>query len=282
VSQDLQSVDGFVIRDLQSLDDYAACVSLQEETWGTDFAERVPPAILRVSQYVGGVAAGAFDTSDRMAGFVFGMTGVRNGHLVHWSDMLAVREPYRGRHLGAALKTYQRHKVVAAGVQQMLWTYDPLVARNANLNINRLGARPVEYMIDMYGTTTGSAMFGMLPTDRFIVSWDLTRDQSPVSAAAAAARPGDDQLPLANPLGASGTPAVNPLATMMGSVPVRVQIPRDIQEEQRLGGDRALRWRLAVREAAVSLLLHGYRVERFVPRDEGDLPYYVFSPAGVA
>ena len=252
------------------------CVALQDEIWGAGFAERVPSAILRVAQYVGGVTAGAFDSTGHLAGFVFGMTGVRDGRLVHWSDMLAVREPYRGRHLGAALKSYQRRKVVSAGVEQMLWTYDPLVARNANLNINSLGARPVEYVIDMYGSATGSTLHGTLPTDRFVVSWDLTREPSSVHGSTA--RDGDDDLPVANPLDASGVPNVNPAATMMGSVPVRVQIPHELQVEQRLGGDRALRWRLAVRRAAVSLLVHGYHVERFVRRTGSDLPYYVFSP----
>jgi predicted GNAT superfamily acetyltransferase len=266
----------FVIRDLESLDDYADCIALQDETWGSGFAERVPGAILRVAQKIGGVTAGAFDRDGRMAGFVFGLTGIRDGRLVHWSDMLAVRESYRGRHLGAALKAYQRRRVTLAGVEEMLWTYDPLVSRNAHLNINRLGARPVEYVIDMYGSATGSALHGSLPTDRFVVSWDLTRDHTPVPGAEAV-RDEDETLTLANPMDASGMPAVDPAAGV-GSSPVRVQIPRDWQEEQRAGGERAMRWRLAVRETVLALLQAGCRVERFVPVPAQGLPYYVFSP----
>ena len=67
-----------IIRDLSSLSDYADCVTLQDETWGAGFSERVPTAILRVSQLIGGVAAGAFDETGRLVGFVFGMTGLRN------------------------------------------------------------------------------------------------------------------------------------------------------------------------------------------------------------
>ena len=114
-----------IIRDLNTLRDYADCVALQDETWGTGFSERVPTAILRVSQMIGGVAAGAFDESEKMVGFVFGMTGVRDRELVHWSDMLAVREELRGQGIGERLKQYQRDKVVALGVKSMLWTYDP-------------------------------------------------------------------------------------------------------------------------------------------------------------
>ena len=139
-------LDTVTIRDLTTLEEYSECVELQEETWGRGFSERVPGAILRVSQKIGGVTAGAFDGNGRMIGFVFGMTGLREGQPAHWSDMLAVREEARGRHIGDQLKHYQRERCISLGVQTMLWTADPLVARNAHFNINRLGARPVEYV----------------------------------------------------------------------------------------------------------------------------------------
>ena len=169
------------IRDLSSLRDYAACVELQDSTWGAGFSERVPTAILRVSQLIGGVAAGAFDDTRRMVGFVFGMTGLRNGELVHWSDMLAVREELRGQGIGEQLKQYQRDKVLALGVKSMLWTFDPLQAGNAHFNINHLGALPIEYVKDMYGNT-GSALHGTMPTDRFIVRWPLDPPSVPPGA----------------------------------------------------------------------------------------------------
>src|SRR5215210_1930783 len=148
------SSDGVTIRDLQTLEEYLACCELQEETWGRGFSERVPAAILRVSQKIGGVTAGAFAPDGQMIGFVFGMTGLRDGKPAHWSDMLAVREHARGHHLGDRLKHFQRERVRALGCELMLWTYDPLVARNAHFNINRLGAMPVEYVTDMYGSNT--------------------------------------------------------------------------------------------------------------------------------
>lgn len=269
--------EGILIRDLVSMDDFLACLAMQDETWGSEFAERVPPAILRVAQYIGGVNAGAFDDAGVMIGFVFGMTGVRDGMLVHWSDMLAVRQTYRDHHIGAALKEYQRRKVAALGVQRMMWTYDPLVARNAHLNINRLGAIPAEYVPDMYGSGTGSALHGSLPTDRFIVSWDLGRDHTPVSSADAA-RTDDAQLPLANPVDSSGVPRFD--AAVRGSTgDVRVQIPRDLQDEQRAGGERPLHWRLAVRDSIVPLLARGHRVTRFVPASGDRHPYYVLGAA---
>ena len=267
--------EAVTIRDLATHDEYLACLALQDETWGTTFSERVPPAILRVSQRIGGVCAGAFDDGGRLVGFVFGMTGVRAGRIVHWSDMLAVREAFRGRRLGEQLKYYQRDKVRAVGAELMMWTYDPLVARNAHLNINRLGAFPIEYVPDMYGSQTGSALHGALPTDRLIVAWDLTADSSPVSPKSVTSA----AATIMNPLGADGLPDV---VTPNATGPVRIHVPRDFQEEQKAGAGRAMRWRLAVRSAFVTLFQRGYRATHFVVPKGDELPYYVLTPPSLA
>src|SRR5438094_8586038 len=83
--------DSITIRDLASHAEYAACVDLQRVTWGRDFKDAVPASILLVSQKLGGVVAGAFTKDGTLAGFVFGLTGVEAGRIVHWSDRLAVR-----------------------------------------------------------------------------------------------------------------------------------------------------------------------------------------------
>ena len=68
----------YSIRPFETLEDFKECVRFQEETWGEGFSERVAVAILKVSQRLGGIAAGAFDDDGTMAGFVFGMTGLHN------------------------------------------------------------------------------------------------------------------------------------------------------------------------------------------------------------
>ncbi|MBX9929697.1 MAG: hypothetical protein K2X99_12400 [Gemmatimonadaceae bacterium] len=161
------------IRPLASQAEFTACTELQEATWGRGFTERVPTAILLVNQKIGGVTAGAFTPDSTLAGFVFGMTGVRNGQLVHWSDMLAVRPAFRGSGMAEALKRYQADQCRTLGVSVMLWTYDPLVARNAHFNLNKLGASIDSFVENMYGSGTGSVLMGALPTDRFIAAWAL-------------------------------------------------------------------------------------------------------------
>jgi predicted GNAT superfamily acetyltransferase len=263
--------DTLAVRDLATLEEYQACVELQDETWGSGFSERVPGAILRVGQKIGGVTAGAFDRDDRLVGFVFGLTGVRRGELVHWSDMLAVRPEWQGVHLGERLKRYQADRCRSLGVRTMLWTYDPLVAKNAHFNINRLGAEPDEYVPDMYGSNTGSALHGAMPTDRFIIAWDLTRPRA-ASPSAGAALEGDHAIPLANPVGADGVPRAD---LCVRADCMRVQVPEESSRLQQADPALGLAWRYAVREAIVPLLDEGYRVVRFARAASGHLPYYV-------
>jgi predicted GNAT superfamily acetyltransferase len=262
-------LDEITIRRVETLAEYHECVAIQKETWGTGFRELVVPTILLVAQKLGGVCAGAFTPNGRMLGFVFGMTGVRDGKLVHWSDLLAVRPEARGAHLGERLKRYQRDLVLAIGVETMQWTFDPLVARNAHLNLTRLGARAVEYVPDMYGSDTGSPMHGRLPTDRVVVAWDLTRSPG------AEPRPARSGL-LVNPVAANGLPTLNGL---LDAPVVRIAVPRDLESEP---NDRRAVWREVTREAFASYLARGYEVVGF-RRGEGDeLPSYELSPRAKA
>ena len=124
--QNVTLADGTVIRALTTHAERADAVHLQEETWGAGFSEKVPAAILLVAEKTGGVAAGAFSPDGRLLGFIFGLTGVRDGTLIHWSDILAVRPEAQGRRMGEALKRYQRDRLKALGVDRMYWTFDQI------------------------------------------------------------------------------------------------------------------------------------------------------------
>jgi predicted GNAT superfamily acetyltransferase len=192
-----------------------------------------------------------------MLGFVFGVTGLRHGRLVHWSDMLAVRPEARGHHLGEQLKDHQRAHCRALGIETILWTYDPLVARNAHLNLSRMGARVDEFVVAMYGEGTNSPLQGNMPTDRFIVSWAV--DPARVAPALG---PLPDVLPLVVDDDAKELPLV-------AEPRVGVRVPHDITRLAAQDLAAAKRWRAATRRAFSHYLTAGYRVAGFTAHPSG-------------
>jgi predicted GNAT superfamily acetyltransferase len=249
--------DGIVIRRVELQAEYDECVRIQDETWGAGFSERVPGAILKVAQYLGGVTAAAFDSpgkNGQILGFVFGMTGVRDGQLVHWSDMLAVRPMARNRGIGRRLKLYQRSLVAEIGVTQILWTYDPLVSRNAHLNLNSLGARVTDYVPDMYGSDTGSALHEGIGTDRFVVAWD-------VSSGDVGKRGGGDVSGAAERALSEATRQRGGDSADGGEI--LVEIPEDIESLIANAPATAREWRASTRTAFLHYLTNGYRVTGF-------------------
>jgi predicted GNAT superfamily acetyltransferase len=240
----------FTIRDFRTHADYAACVELQRDTWGRDFNDVVPSSILQVSQKVGGVAAGAFDAIGRLVGFVYGITGVKDGRIVHWSDMLAVRPEAQNEGLGRRLKEHQRRAVAKVGAELIYWTFDPLQARNAHLNFNVFGVRVEEYVPDMYGQNTGSDLHRGIGTDRLIVAW-------PVRDAALKKR----RAEIAAASKANNT--------------TRVEVPRDVTAMLSADPAQARQWRERTR-AELTKAMKTRRIDGFVI--EGDRAFYLLTP----
>jgi len=86
--------------------------------------------------------------------------------------MLAVRDRYRNRGLGAQLKLEQRREALSRKIRRIEWTFDPLEIKNAHLNIHKLGAVVRCYHVNFYGVSS-SRLQGGLPTDRLVAEWFL-------------------------------------------------------------------------------------------------------------
>ena len=175
-----------VFRTCTGQEELEACVQLQIETWGYDQADVIPRRAFLVAQKIGGQVIGAFDTEipgapveggpESMVGFAFSLPGVKTGEgipraYLH-SHMLAVKEAYRNRGLGAKLKLEQRKEALSRGIRHMEWTFDPLEIKNAFLNIHKLGAIVCGYRVNFYGVSS-SRLQGGLPTDRLLAEWEL-------------------------------------------------------------------------------------------------------------
>lgn len=261
--------EDLTFRSFDRSEDYHACAELQRVIWGRDFSDVVPSSILKISQKVGGIAAGAFAPDGRILGFVWGLTGVRDGRPFHWSHMLGVHPDARDLRLGTRLKLLQRELLLPLGVEEVEWTYDPLEARNAHLNLNHLGAEVVKYVEDMYAGEMGSELARGIGTDRFIVRWRIAGGR--VAALLAGNAPAD-------PARFAGTPVLGLEAAEEGSplpdVPrVRVEIPADIQAVKTRDLEEAAAWRQSTRRSFQYYLdQQGYRVTDYLR--EGTRRFY--------
>jgi predicted GNAT superfamily acetyltransferase len=260
---------------LRSLADIASCrevVRVQEAVWGRD-GEIVPASVLLVSAKRGGILIGAFDEA-RMVGFVWSMPGVRDNAPTHWSHMLGVLPDVRGRGIGRDLKLAQRDQALAAGVDLVEWTFDPLQAANAHLNIATLGGISTTYLVNVYGAMVGPLHRGT-PTDRLVVEWWIRRPH--VERRIARAGGTSAHQPIVRSAEIAGAPAALEPTPAGPSAPrldlddrrVLVAIPSGFTEMQQMDADSAFAWRLAVREVFTSYFARGYRVVDFWITDAG-------------
>jgi predicted GNAT superfamily acetyltransferase len=243
------------LRPLSTHDERAACVRLQERIWGPGFHERVPPTILQLAGELGGIADGAFDANGTLLGFVFGITGVIDGRLVHWSDMLGVDPAARDRGIGLALKWHQRDVMLARGITEIRWTFDPLQAKNAWINLTLLGAVAHTYARAYYAPT-GSPLHAD-GTDRLIVTWEIASER--VARRAAGELPSDvpDVQPLNRVYMTKHGPACDAPGIPSGPR-AAIAIPSIIDELRPADPALARVWRANVRTAFESCFAAGY------------------------
>jgi predicted GNAT superfamily acetyltransferase len=111
-----------------------------------------------------------------MVGVAFGFPGFYTTpdgpRLKHHSHILGVQPDWRGKGIGYALKRAQWQMARKQGLDLITWTFDPLLSRNAHLNISRLGAVCNTYRRSAYGEMRDGLNAG-LPSDRFQVDWWL-------------------------------------------------------------------------------------------------------------
>ncbi|HKO36437.1 MAG TPA: GNAT family N-acetyltransferase [Pyrinomonadaceae bacterium] len=166
------------IRQVNTIEEYDACVYLQREVFGLPELEISPRRHLIVSEQAGGWTLGAF-IDGKLVGFVHHLAAARGNEVFGYSHMMAVAANYQNFGIGAKLKWAQRARALAEGREFMKWTFEPVRARNAHFNLNRLGVVVRSYAVNFYGTdyaanaTEGSTGLIGMDSDRLFASWEL-------------------------------------------------------------------------------------------------------------
>src|SRR5918912_74714 len=152
MAQGRSAQTGIEIRECATIEELDECVRLQREAFGLPEIELSPLRHLIVTRKAGGWTLGAF-AGDRMVGFVHHLIAVRaDDEITGYSHMMAVALDYQNKGVGARLKWAQRERALGEGRRLINWTWDPMQARNAHFNLNRLGVTVRAYAVNFYGT----------------------------------------------------------------------------------------------------------------------------------
>ena len=187
------------IRECVTLEELAECVAIQREVFALPEAELSPVRHFVVTKAAGGFVLGAFD-HERLAGFVLSVPAFLRGEPAFYSHMTGIRSEYQGLGVGAKLKWAQRYRALSEGVKFIKWTFEPIKARNAYFNLEKLGAIIREYCENFYGTdyATAPEIAGKalgLASDRLFAEWHL--DSPKVNALANGESFAEDSEPVA-------------------------------------------------------------------------------------
>lgn len=256
------------VRDLTKYEEFLQVREVQQQVWGFTGGEGLYPPVLNTAAENGGTVIGAFD-GGKMIGFIYGFVGIHyDRRLKLCSQTMGILSEYRNKGIAAMLKWAQRQRVLENGIDLITWTYDPLEAPNARLNLHTLGGVAHIYKCNIYGENFGALGKG-LPSDRFLVEWWLNHADVQQRATGLKPEPIGVGSPIANRCtGNSGDRKIEALDLELKDPIVRVEIPNDLQAIKKANMSLALDWRLKTRELFEAYFARGYEAIDFVRAGE--------------
>jgi predicted GNAT superfamily acetyltransferase len=240
--------EGIVVRRCSALQEFHACVALQQEIWDEADLEIEPSTMFVVAALTGGQVLGAFD-GERLVGYTLAVVGWRQGLVYLHSHQTGVNAAYRNRGVGRMLKLFQRDEALALGIRLVEWTFDPLELKNAHFNLNRLGAICRRYLPNLYGVTTSPLHRG-IPTDRLVAEWWL--DSPRVIA------------------------AIQDLAPSVVNAPAVIELPAEFAQGKQEDPQRVLAVQTRVREEFAKWFAREYAAIAVRPGEKGTA--YLLAP----
>ena len=225
------------IKSLNSIREQSLARKVFDFTWANQSGTEITPNLLQAMVHSGSYLSGAF-IDDKLLGAAFAFPATNDGLHLH-SHMTAVLPDFRDKGVGYALKIDQWNWAKKMNYPHLSWTFDPLVRRNAKLNITKLGVDISAYFPNFYGDMPDALNSGD-ESDRLMVSWQT-----------------DVDLPRAREL------ITNPEAG-----DVLIEIPEDIVAIRSKNQNESMKWRRQVREQFMAAFEKNGKVIGFSANNE--------------
>ena len=205
------------VRKLESLSDQHLGRNVFDQTWAMDAGTEITPNLLQAMVHSGSYLSGAF-IDNKIVGAAFAFPATNNGLHLH-SHMTAVLDEFRDKGVGYALKIDQWSWAKKHKYSHLSWTFDPLVRRNAKLNLVKLGVDISAYYSNFYGAMPDALNAGD-ESDRLMVYWRTDKD----------------------------APKARELITKPETGDILIEIPEDIVAIRSKNQSESMKWRRQVRE----------------------------------
>jgi len=225
------------IRTLETLSDQTLGREIFDKTWSMNAGTEITPNLLQAMVHSGSYLSGAF-IDKKIVGAAFAFPATNDGLYLH-SHMTAVLPEFRDKGVGYALKIDQWHWAKKKNYSHLSWTFDPLVRRNAKLNIAKLGVDISAYYPNFYGDMPDALNAGD-ESDRLMVSWRTDID----------------------------APKARELITKPETGDILIEIPEDIVAIRSKNQSESMKWRRQVREQFLSAFEKNGKVVGFSANNE--------------
>jgi predicted GNAT superfamily acetyltransferase len=222
---------------LETLTDQTLGRQIFDQTWAMDSGTEITPNLLQAMVHSGAYLSGAF-IDEKCVGAAFAFPATTEGLHLH-SHMTAVLDEYRDKGIGFSLKIDQWQWAKKNNYKEITWTFDPLVARNAKLNLIKLGVNISAYYPNFYGDMPDALNAGD-ESDRVMASWKVAGDQ----------------------------PVAKSVITNPDKADTLIKIPEDIVAIRSEDISENLKWRHKVREEFMRAFEKGGKVVGFSANNE--------------
>ena len=222
---------------LRAYEDHQRARDIFDQTWAMDSGTEITPNLLQAMVHSGSYLSGAF-IDDKIIGAAFAFPATNDGLHLH-SHMTAVLPEFRDKGVGYALKIDQWNWAKKKNYSHLTWTFDPLVRRNAKLNVVKLGVDISAYYPNFYGAMPDALNAGD-ESDRLMVLWHTDKDEPKARTLISDPNPDD----------------------------ILIEIPEDIVAIRSRNQSESMKWRRQVREQFIAVFKKKGKVIGFSANNE--------------